>query len=219
MYSQATGAAAIDSDGRAIVAMTDGKLFASADNAHTWWHFASPSMNTVSYISHLAAGPNGTLFAIDSNTKTGLTRPFIYDSIKGWREISAGLSREGFRGPAIITGVWCENGYAYAGTWNMGLFRSTRPLSVEEAVRAEHREQLLGVSPNPASHFLAVELPDAYGGALTLTDVGGRIRETFPISPGSSSATLPLDAFESGTYLLLFSNSSEIRSAKIRVMH
>ncbi|HET6402573.1 MAG TPA: T9SS type A sorting domain-containing protein, partial [Candidatus Kapabacteria bacterium] len=195
-----TGAMMKDSTGAIYAAMSDGKLFVTTDGANSWQSFASPTNASAPIIS-LTASPNGLLFAADSNLATGYTRTWRYDPTKqSWENVTSGLRRLGFSDTAEVTNIWYVNGYAYAGTWNMGLFRSLKPVGPVSSVASGEHYTPFRLFPNPASSFVTMTYPSFVKGTYRIVDIAGREMERGTIPPNSGKVTLDVHNLPNGLY-------------------
>lgn len=209
-----TGAMMKDSTGAIFIAMSDGKLFATSNGAITWQSVASPETDGAAPIISLAAAPNGILFAVDSNIKSGYTRTWEYDPSKQtWNNITYGLNRSGFPDPAQVTNVWYVNGYAYAGTWNMGLFRSIKSVGALAKVGHANDSSSVSLYPNPTSGSLHVAVGNAAVGRIELLDVLGQSK--LVIVPHEHNTSIDLSQLPSGTYFLRVETAKGILFRKI----
>jgi hypothetical protein len=196
-----TGALMRDSTGAVYAAMSDGKLFVTKDGANTWQSFPSPETDSSAPVISLASSPNGLLFAADSNHTTGYTRTWEYDLAKQtWKNITDGLRRPGFSDTARVTNIWYVNGYAYAGTWNMGLFRSFKAVDPAAGVETAEHHTLFRLYPNPASSFVTMTYPSFVTGTYRIIDFTGREWERGTIPPNSGKVTLDVHNLPNGLY-------------------
>jgi hypothetical protein len=194
-----TGAIAKDSTGRIWVAMSDGKLFSSSDQTH-WLEEPSPATHPREVTQHLAASPDGSLFAVDTNLETGLTDLYRYTpATKRWLLIDVGLSRQGFDPPCYVSNVWYASGYLWAGTQNMGLFRSRNPVSTPSDVHDNAIPRIaVDIYPNPAAHFVTITCAAPTSGLLTLVNGVGQTCYRAPWSRGVE--TIDVRRLASGPY-------------------
>ncbi|HET6402688.1 MAG TPA: T9SS type A sorting domain-containing protein, partial [Candidatus Kapabacteria bacterium] len=199
--STPTGAMMKDSTGAIYVAMSDGKLFITQDGANSWSEFDSPEEDSSAPIISMTASPNGLLFAADSNLATGYTRTWEYDPAKQtWKNVTSGLRRQGFPDTAEVTNIWYVNGYAYAGTWNMGLFRSLNPVDPGAGVETAEHHSSFSLYPNPASSLVTMTYPSFVSGTYRIIDMAGRELARGTIAPNSGKTTLDVRGFPDGLY-------------------
>lgn len=203
--STPTGAIMKDSTGGIYVAMTDGKLFVTTDGARSWQSFVSPVMGDSAVIKSMAAAPNGVLFACDSNVVTGETQTWQYEPrAKAWKNISSGLTREGFSFAAVVTQVFYVNGFAYAGTWNMGLFRSRIQIASVEGGELQKHGSPLQLYPDPASTYVTLTYPVLKGDiAYRLVDITGRLRARGILARNSSNTKINITDLANGHYEII----------------
>ena len=214
-----TGAIAKDSTGAIYVATSDGKLFVTKDGANSWSSFPSPATDSIDPVQHLTAGPAGYLFAIDSNRKTGETFTFEYEPSKSsWRDITYGLKRQNFVDTAKVTNIWYANNYVYAGTWNMGLFRSTNSLISSGIVEEEHGTPLR-VFPNPANQTLSVSYPTTLDGYFTLCDIMGHEWRRERADRSTLRVAFEICDLPSGIYEICSTGVATRLAAKVMVSH
>jgi hypothetical protein len=197
-----TGAMMKDSAGAIYVAMSDGKLFVTSDDAMTWRSFRSPETDATSPITSLASAPNGKLFAVDSNLRSGYTRTWLYDPAKQqWFDVTQGLRRSGFNSTAIVTNIWYVNGYAWAGTWNMGLFRSYKPVAGSASVEEAEHSTPFKVYPNPAGTNVTFMYPSAKENyEYRLIDMTGKTVARGTIARNSTSTEINVANIPNGRY-------------------
>jgi hypothetical protein len=197
-----TGAMMKDSAGAIYVAMSDGKLFVTSDDAMTWRSFRSPETDATSPITSLASAPNGKLFTVDSNLRSGYTRTWLYDPAKQqWFDVTQGLRRSGFNSTAIVTNIWYVNGYAWAGTWNMGLFRSYKPVAGSASVEEAEHSTPFKVYPNPAGTKVTFMYPSAKENyEYRLIDMTGKTVARGTIARNSTSTEINVANIPNGRY-------------------
>jgi|GEM_PF-3389549 len=201
-HTTPTGAMLKDSTGAIYVAMSDGKLFVTRDGANTWSEFASPEPDGSAPIISMTASPTGLLFAADSNLATGYTRTWEYNPAKkAWVDVTVGLRRAGFPDTAEVTNIWYVNGYAYAGTWNMGLFRSVKPVGPVSSVASAAHATPFKLYPNPAANSVTVTYPAyIHASGYLIADMAGRECMRGTIEPNSTKVTIDIRALTDGIY-------------------
>ncbi|HZK75677.1 MAG TPA: hypothetical protein VFD13_02105 [Candidatus Kapabacteria bacterium] len=196
-----TGALMKDSTGAIYAAMSDGKFFVTNDGANSWQSFPSPETDSTAPVISLAAAPNGLLFAVDSNHRTSLTTTWEYvPATQSWKNITSGLRRQGFPDTAEVTNIWYVNGYAYAGTWNMGLFRSVNPVGPVSSVASAKHDTPFHLYPNPASSFVTLTCPSLITGTYRIVDITGREMQRGTIPPNAGKVTLDVRGLPNGLY-------------------
>ncbi|HWF43021.1 MAG TPA: T9SS type A sorting domain-containing protein [Candidatus Kapabacteria bacterium] len=196
-----TGAVTRDSSGVIYIAMDDGSIFYTRNNADTWEKFSSPITDISSVISSLASGPQGYMFAVDSNKSNGTTSVFEYSPKGSWSDITTGL-RTGSPDSTHVTTIWCNGGYAFAGTSNMGLFRGINPIVGNEAVTIDYlKTNEITLAPNPAQDMVECSWP---GGAheIVLVDVLGHIVQSYPVVSSAMSLHISMQGLAAGTYFV-----------------
>ncbi len=181
------------------IAMSDGKLFQTSDGANTWQAFPAPSNNPV--IS-MTASPTGLLFAVDSNLNSGFTQTWEYvPAVQSWQNITKGLRRQGFPDTAIVTNIWYVNGYAYAGTWNMGLFRSVKPVGPTNSVAEAEHFSPFHLYPNPGSSFVTLSFPPYLkSSGYRLFDLSGKALLRGPIGANATNVRIDIRGIPDGIY-------------------
>lgn len=192
-------AIAKDSLGRIWVAMSDGKLFSSSDPTY-WIEEPSPATDAREVIKHLTASPNGSLFAVDSNLETGLTDVYRYTpALKRWLRIDVGLARQGFDPPCYVANVWYASGFLWAGTQNMGLFRSRNSVTTQSHVSDNTTARVaVDIYPNPAIQFVTITFAMPTSDPLSLVNGVGQICH---IAQGHRSVeTIDVRRLPSGPY-------------------
>jgi len=205
-----------DSSGAIYVAATNGKLYITKDVGATWQPFASPSTNGT-MVTHMAAGPTGYLFAVDSSLNSGETHSFLFDPQNHvWRLIDGMLQRPNFTGPPVVTGIWYINQYVYEGTANMGLYRSIRPI-IQSGVKTPDHYAPFQVFPNPASTRINVTFPSTLKGQMLFIDMTGRILKKISLD-NAREISLDVSDIPNGIYELKC-DRGKWAATKISIQH
>jgi hypothetical protein len=192
-----TGALCEDSTGAIYTGLTDGSLLVSHDRASTWQTFSSPAIAPNTIVTALTAGRPGMLWAVTKDTTTQRSSAFYFDpSAKIWTDITSSLM---LTDSTMISNVWYVNGYAYAGTSNMGLFRSVK--SSYASVRSDEVSRI-SMIPNPVSRTLVVTYEAGQEGAISILDVTGREVLRNILHPDASQTMLDVSALPAGMYVM-----------------
>jgi hypothetical protein len=206
-----SGALCEDSAKAIYVGLSDGSLLVSHDRASTWQTFRSPVSTPNTIVTTLTAGRAGVFWAITQDTNTRRTHTYLYDAnLKTWSDITASIPQTD---TTIITNIWYVNDYVYAGTSDVGLYRSVN--SSRADVHTARREQSgILLSPNPVTRSLVITGESSNHYSISVIDVTGRELMHEVLEADRFRLTLDCSTLAPGMYFARISNGERTRTAK-----